>query len=202
MNVKCQTCGGDNVVDEKDYQPGQTVTVNCWKCGGDIEVIIPGTPVPTNAKSNQLKSSHEIAKQNREISANTESIVSESTTDAELEKARLILEAERIKLEHRKLDHEAEMKKQAQQYTPVPPQPVYNAAPAYQEPVGTKSKSTAGILAILLGGFGIHKFYLGKSGMGILYLLFCWTYIPAIIGFIEGIGYFCQSDVDFARKYG
>ena len=50
-----------------------------------------------------------------------------------------------------------------------------------------KSKIVAGVLAILLGNFGIHKFYLGKPGAGILYILFCWTYIPGLIGWIEGI---------------
>ncbi len=43
------------------------------------------------------------------------------------------------------------------------------------------------ILALLLGGYGIHKFYAGKIGLGILYLVFCWTYIPGIIAFIEFI---------------
>lgn len=60
-----------------------------------------------------------------------------------------------------------------------------------------KSKTTAGILGILLGGLGIHKFYLGKPGMGILYILFCWTYIPAIAGLVEGIIYLTQSDEKF-----
>ena len=49
------------------------------------------------------------------------------------------------------------------------------------------SKIVYVILAILLGGVGVHKFYVGKWGMGILYLLFCWSGIPAIIGLIEGI---------------
>ncbi|MER1999445.1 MAG: hypothetical protein ABS882_06690, partial [Lysinibacillus sp.] len=35
---------------------------------------------------------------------------------------------------------------------------------------------------------------------GILYLLFCWTYIPAIIGFIEGIIYLTQSEHNFQVK--
>lgn len=48
-----------------------------------------------------------------------------------------------------------------------------------------KNPTTAVILALLLGGFGVHKFYLGKTGMGILYLVFCWTYIPAIVAFFE-----------------
>ena len=43
------------------------------------------------------------------------------------------------------------------------------------------------VLAIVLGDLGVHKFYSGKIGMGILYLLFCWTFIPGVIGFIEGI---------------
>jgi TM2 domain-containing membrane protein YozV len=67
---------------------------------------------------------------------------------------------------------------------------------------GTKSRVTAGILAILLGDFGIHKFYLGKVGQGILYLIFCWTGIPAIIGLVEGILYLLMKDEEFAQKYG
>ena len=65
-----------------------------------------------------------------------------------------------------------------------------------------KSRIAAGVLGLLLGGLGIHKFYLGKVGLGILYLLFVWTFIPAIIGFIEGIIYLVQSDAEFSAKQG
>ena len=41
------------------------------------------------------------------------------------------------------------------------------------------------LLSVLLGHFGIHKFYMGETGWGIVYLLFCWTGIPTILGFIE-----------------
>ena len=64
-----------------------------------------------------------------------------------------------------------------------------------------KNKLAAALLAIFLGGLGIHKFYLRKVGMGILYLIFCWTGIPAIIGFIKGIYYLCISDQTFNDKY-
>jgi len=64
-----------------------------------------------------------------------------------------------------------------------------------------KSKVTAGVLAILLGCIGAHKFYLGKIGMGILYFLLCWTFIPALIALIEGITYLTMSETDFAVKY-
>lgn len=76
--------------------------------------------------------------------------------------------------------------------------------PAYQEHsqyVSKKSRMTVAILAIFLGGLGAHQFYLGKTGLGILYLIFCWTWIPAIIGLIEGIMYLCMSDYEFNRKY-
>ncbi|MBF2350282.1 TM2 domain-containing protein [Listeria seeligeri] len=42
-------------------------------------------------------------------------------------------------------------------------------------------------LALLLGTFGAHKFLAGKNGQGVLYVVFCWTGIPSIVSFIEGI---------------
>ncbi len=91
-----------------------------------------------------------------------------------------------------------------QQAPPVQPQP-YNAfSPAFNDGINPawpiKSKVAAGLLAIFLGGLGIHKFYLGKTGMGILYLVLCWTYIPAIVGFIEGIIYLTSNDHNFQVK--
>lgn len=58
------------------------------------------------------------------------------------------------------------------------------------------------ILALFLGGFGAHKFYLGRVAAGVLYLIFFWTFIPAIIAFIEMIIYITMSDEAFAAKYG
>lgn len=64
-----------------------------------------------------------------------------------------------------------------------------------------KNKMTAGLLALFVGGFGVHKFYLGQAGIGVVYLLFCWTGIPGIIAFIEGIILLTMSDDDFNAKY-
>lgn len=63
-----------------------------------------------------------------------------------------------------------------------------------------KSKAIAGILGIVLGGFGAHQFYLGNIGKGIGYVLLCWTYIPGLIGLIEGILILSQSEEEFAKK--
>lgn len=63
-----------------------------------------------------------------------------------------------------------------------------------------KNKIAAGVLAILLGGIGVHKFYLGKIGVGILFVAFSWTGIPAVIGIVQGIIILTQSDEDFQMK--
>jgi TM2 domain-containing membrane protein YozV len=68
-------------------------------------------------------------------------------------------------------------------------------------PSGSKDRTTAGILALLLGGIGAHKFYLGETGLGVLYLCFSWTLIPAIVGFIEGLLYLTKTDEEFQRQY-
>ncbi len=41
------------------------------------------------------------------------------------------------------------------------------------------------LLAVFLGGFGAHRFYLGQNGIAIIYILFCWTLIPHLIALVE-----------------
>jgi TM2 domain-containing membrane protein YozV/ribosomal protein L40E len=65
-----------------------------------------------------------------------------------------------------------------------------------------KSRIAAGLFALFLGGLGIHKFYLGRVVWGIVYILFCWTFIPMIVSLVEGIIYLTMSDDKFAAKYG
>jgi TM2 domain-containing membrane protein YozV len=64
-----------------------------------------------------------------------------------------------------------------------------------------RSKVVAALLAFFLGGLGVHKFYLGKTGQGIIYLIFVWTFIPSVIAFIEFIMYLVMSEDSFDRKY-
>jgi TM2 domain-containing membrane protein YozV len=64
-----------------------------------------------------------------------------------------------------------------------------------------KNKTTAAILAFFLGGIGIHRFYLGQGGKGILYLLFCWTFIPTIIAFVDFIVFLTMDENSFNQKY-
>jgi TM2 domain-containing membrane protein YozV/ribosomal protein L40E len=65
-----------------------------------------------------------------------------------------------------------------------------------------KSKLGAALFGFFLGSFGAHKFYLGQNGWGLIYLLFCWTAIPGIVGIIEAILLVVMSDEDFNRKHG
>jgi len=64
-----------------------------------------------------------------------------------------------------------------------------------------KSKVTAMLLAFFLGGFGVHKFYLGRTVWGVVYLLFFWTLVPACIAFIEFLIYAFMSEDRFDEKY-
>ena len=64
----------------------------------------------------------------------------------------------------------------------------------------TKNKKEAGVLAIVLGGIGIHKFYLGKYGQGLVYAALCWTFIPALLGIVEGIHFLTESEEQFREE--
>lgn len=73
-----------------------------------------------------------------------------------------------------------------------------------------KSKVAAGVLAILLGGLGIHKFYLGYTKEGLIMLIVSiigsllfglGAAVMEVIGIIEGIIYLTKSDEDFYKTY-
>jgi TM2 domain-containing membrane protein YozV len=74
-------------------------------------------------------------------------------------------------------------------------------------PEGADKKVLAGILGILLGSLGIHKFVLGYTTAGIIMLLVSvltcgFGALPmSIIGLIEGIIYLTKSDEDFVETY-
>lgn len=68
--------------------------------------------------------------------------------------------------------------------------------------VPMKRRVVTGLLALFLGGLGFHKFYLGKSKVGLLFLVFVWTLIPSIIALVQGIYYMLQSDESFLRAQG
>ena len=75
-----------------------------------------------------------------------------------------------------------------------------NPQPAHQD----NKKLPAGILAILLGVFGIHKFLLGYTQEGIIWLVIsictCGT-VTSILGLIEGVIYLTKSDQEFYETY-
>ena len=74
-----------------------------------------------------------------------------------------------------------------------------NPSPIYQE----NKKILAGILAIMLGGFGVHKFILGYTKEGVLQILmsFFSCGLAGIIPFVEGIIYLTKSDEEFYQIY-
>ena len=89
-------------------------------------------------------------------------------------------------------------------YQPIqPPAAMYAQPPAQDwQRAGADKKIIVGICAILLGGFGVHKFILGYTSEGIIQLLLgLLCGIGGIIGIIEGIIYLTKSDEEFVRTY-
>lgn len=71
------------------------------------------------------------------------------------------------------------------------------------KPPGAEKKVVAGVLGILLGGFGVHKFYLGYTKEGIIQIVvtFVTCGIGSLIGLVEGILYLTKSDEEFVSTY-
>jgi TM2 domain-containing membrane protein YozV len=64
-----------------------------------------------------------------------------------------------------------------------------------------KDRTVAILLCFFLGGFGIHKFYLGNNAAGVIYLIFCWTFIPSLIAFFEFLGLCFMPDREFNARF-
>lgn len=98
----------------------------------------------------------------------------------------------------------------APQPNPAPHKPTYvppysfnaqtvNAAATQQPP--RKIKLIAILLAFFLGSFGAHKFYLGQTKKGIVYLIFFWTYIPSFLSIWDCISMLFMRRERFEQKY-
>jgi TM2 domain-containing membrane protein YozV len=64
-----------------------------------------------------------------------------------------------------------------------------------------KDKNAAGILALFLGWLGFHRFYLGQTGLGVVYLMFCWFPLVWLIAFVDAISLFAMDQQRFDQKY-
>lgn len=92
---------------------------------------------------------------------------------------------------------------------PVPgTSPPPAAAPSRPEPgidLGDRNKYIAALLAFLIGPFGLHRFYLGRTGSGIAMLVLTCTIVGLIVSipwaFIDMIRYLIMSDREFAERY-
>ena len=56
-----------------------------------------------------------------------------------------------------------------------------------------RDKMVAGLLALFLGGIGIHNFYLGESKKGVVKILLCWTGVSSVLALIDAIRIFTDD---------
>ena len=76
-----------------------------------------------------------------------------------------------------------------------------NETPTNPVPPVESKRVLCGVLAILLGWLGIHKFVLGYTLEGVIQLVLGLCGIGWIIGVIEGIVYLTKTDAEFVRIY-
>ena len=64
-----------------------------------------------------------------------------------------------------------------------------------------KNKNKAIIYAILGGWIGLHRFYLGQTGKGILYCILGLCFVSPILGILDGVSWMLNSQDNFDSKY-
>lgn len=87
---------------------------------------------------------------------------------------------------------------------------IYRAVGSVESLTGEKNRMIAGVLALFLGAFGVHKFYLGKTKAGVIMLVIFlsgWILlgIPSMmvgaLAFVEAMIYFTKRDDEFQQRY-
>ena len=76
------------------------------------------------------------------------------------------------------------------------PVPRWEGADEAKGKSSSKSRLIAALLAFFLGWLGIHRFYVGKVGTGILQILTCWCFIGEIWALIDFIFILCGNFKD------
>jgi hypothetical protein len=67
--------------------------------------------------------------------------------------------------------------------------------------IDPRSRMTAALLALFVGWFGFHHFYLGNRRRGIYYLAFCWTLVPLILAWVDTIRLALADEREFRERF-
>jgi len=79
----------------------------------------------------------------------------------------------------------------------------YSPTPTLAHP--ERNKLIAALLAFFVGVFGVHRFYLGRVGSGVVMLILTCTFVGLFVtgiwAFVDFVRFLIMSDDEFARRY-
>jgi len=205
VTCKCQHCNDHIEFDASDFNKGETRTVECPHCHLETIIFVPPSqnppPIPPTSQTQAVKGTI----LDYTIQTNAGIISGDDGQRYSFQGAEW-RETGKYPTKGMRVDFSPQTGIATAIYLI---QDAQNAASTNSEKRDC-NHVIAGLFGIFLGGFGIHKFYMGYQKDGLTYLLtfvfgFILCGIPsviiAVIGIIEGIIYLSSTQQEFERKY-
>ncbi|MCC6936780.1 MAG: TonB family protein [Flavobacteriales bacterium] len=165
---------------------------------GDLRKAVGHFQRAAGIKSQEVYPKERVAAIQREIAEVDERTKgNEEQYNAAITQADTAFKAYKLPEARRKYEEAAKLKP----LEPYPKQQLASVASWVEKCAQGNQKWATTFLALFLGGIGAHRFYLGQTGRGVLSMLFFWTGLPLIFGFLNGLNFLLMGNARFLQKY-